>query len=221
MELIVLDGLDGSGKSTQIDLLEENLRQLGKKVKKISFPDYANESSALVKLYLSGAFGKDAYAVNAYAASSFYAVDRYASYKQFWQKDYEEGAVILAARYTTSNAIHQMGKLPKEEWDSYLAWLEEFEYEKLELPRPNIVLFLDMNPEISAKLISARYHGDESKRDIHEKNKAYLMECTKSARYAGEKLGFQMISCDDGENPYSIEQIQKKIMECIRKELKL
>ena len=163
----------------------------------------------------------DAYAVNAYAASSFYAVDRYASYKQFWQKDYEEGTVILAARYTTSNAIHQMGKLPKEEWDSYLAWLEEFEYEKLELPRPNIVLFLDMNPEISEKLISARYHGDESKRDIHEKNKAYLMECTKSARYAGEKLGFQMISCDDGENPYSIEQIQKKIMECIRKELKL
>ena len=190
-------------------------------LQKISFPDYANESSALVKLYLSGAFGKDAYAVNAYAASSFYAVDRYASYKQFWQKDYEEGTVILAARYTTSNAIHQMGKLPKEEWDSYLAWLEEFEYEKLELPRPNIVLFLDMIPEISVNLISARYHGDESIRDIHEKNKAFLMECTKSARYAGEKLGFQMISCDDGENPYSIEQIQKKIMECIRKELKL
>ncbi|HJB26883.1 MAG TPA: deoxynucleoside kinase [Firmicutes bacterium] len=221
MELIVLDGLDGSGKSTQIDLLEQNLRRLGKKVKKISFPDYANESSALVKLYLSGAFGNDAYAVNAYAASSFYAVDRYASYKQFWQKDYEQGTVILAARYTTSNAIHQMGKLPIEEWDAYLAWLEDYEYGKLGLPRPDVVLFLEMEPEISAKLISSRYHGDESKRDIHEKNRKYLLECTKSARYAGKKLGFQMISCDDGETPYSIEQIQQKIMECIRKELNL
>ncbi len=191
MELIVLDGLDGSGKSTQIDLLEQNLIALGKKVKKISFPDYANESSALVKLYLSGAFGEDAYAVNAYAASSFYAVDRYASYKQFWQKEYEQGTVILAARYTTSNAIHQMGKLPPQEWDTYLAWLEDYEYGKLGLPRPNAVLFLDMDPEISARLITSRYHGDESKRDIHEKNRQYLKECTKSARYAGEKLGFQ------------------------------
>lgn len=221
MELIVLDGLDGSGKSTQIELLEQNLRTLGKQVKMISFPDYANESSALVKLYLSGAFGTDAFSVNAYAASSFYAVDRYASYKQFWQKDYEEGTVMIAARYTTSNAIHQMSKLPRTEWDSYLAWLQDYEYNKLGLPRPNAVLFLDMEPEVSAKLISSRYHGDESKRDIHEKNKKYLQECTVSAHYAGEKLGFHMIACDDGEKPYPIAVIQQKIMECIRKELNL
>ena len=126
MSLIVLDGLDGSGKSTQLTRLDAYFRGNGTHYRQISFPDYEQPSSALVKQYLGGEFGGSPAAVNAYAASSFYAVDRYASYKKFWQRDYEEGTLILAARYTTSNAIHQMGKLPREEWDAYLTWLEHY-----------------------------------------------------------------------------------------------
>ena len=133
--LIVLDGLDGSGKTTQLDRLDGYFTQQRLHYKRISFPDYDRPSSALVKMYLGGEFGGSPDAVNAYAASSFYAVDRYASYKQCWQEDYEAGGVILAARYTTSNAIHQMVKLPKAQWDAYLHWLEDYEYHLLELPR--------------------------------------------------------------------------------------
>lgn len=132
--LVVIDGLDGSGKSTQLARLNEYLSAAGVSYKQISFPDYAQPSSALVKMYLAGELGGSADAVNAYAASSFYAVDRYASYKRFWQADYEAGALIVAARYATSNAIHQMAKLPPEEWDGYLAWLEDYEYRLLGCP---------------------------------------------------------------------------------------
>lgn len=131
---MVLDGLDGSGKSTQFERLGEYMQERGIHYKSISFPDYDQPSSALVKMYLGGEFGSSPDDVNAYAASSFYAVDRYASYKKFWQADYEGGALVLAARYTTSNAIHQMSKLPRERWDEYLAWLETYEYGLLGLP---------------------------------------------------------------------------------------
>lgn len=168
-QLVVLDGLDGSGKTTQLARLGGYLTGRGIHYRQISFPDYRNPSSSLVRMYLDGAFGSSPDAVGAYAASSFYAVDRYASYKQFWQPDYEAGALILAARYTTSNAIHQMGKLPKSEWDAYLRWLEDYEYGLLGLPRPDLVIFLDMPPEVSQTLLSGRYEGDEAKKDIHER----------------------------------------------------
>lgn len=212
--LIVIDGLDGSGKSTQFDIVKENLSQ-EYTVKAISFPEYDKPSSTLVKMYLSGEISENVADINAYAASSFYAVDRYVSYKKYWEQNYKNGELILASRYVTSNAIHQMSKLPESEWDSYLEWLQDYEYSKLELPRPNCVIFLDMPIEISQKLMSERYNGDESKKDIHESNITYLMTCRKTALYAAEKLGWHVVGCSDGDKPLPIKAINDKIMEII------
>ena len=136
MSLIVLEGLDGSGKGTQTRMLAQQLRACGVPVRTITFPNYDSPSSALVKMYLSGAFGKDADSVNAYAASSFYAVDRFASFRMDWQQDYEAGTLILADRYVTSNMVFQMGKLPREDWENFARWLDDFEYGKMGLPGP-------------------------------------------------------------------------------------
>ena len=214
-QLVVLDGLDGSGKTTQLARLGGYLTGRGIHYRQISFPDYRNPSSSLVRMYLDGAFGSSPDAVGAYAASSFYAVDRYASYKQFWQPDYEAGALILAARYTTSNAIHQMAKLPEGEWDAYLAWLEDYEYERLGLPRPDRVIFLDMPPHISQRLMTRRYAGDESKKDIHERDRAYLLSCRASALYAAGRLGWQVITCAEGEEPRAVEDITRELQHCL------
>ena len=216
-KLIVIDGLDGSGKSTQSDLVAQALRQQGKKVRQISFPDYQQPSSSLVKMYLSGVFSENPDDVNAYAAGSFYAVDRYASYKQFWEKDYREGSLILATRYATSNAIHQMGKLPRSEWENYLKWIEDFEYHKLGLPVPDLVIFLDMNRAVADRLLSQRYQGDESRKDIHEKNMAYLQHCRDTAGFAGGYWHWKKVDCDDGSMPLPLEQISAKILELIAK----
>ncbi|MGN1137531.1 MAG: dTMP kinase [Oscillospiraceae bacterium] len=212
--LIVIDGLDGSGKSTQFDIIKDKLSQYHT-VKAISFPEYDKPSSTLVKMYLSGEISENAADINAYAASSFYAVDRYVSYKKYWEKNYKNGELILASRYVTSNAIHQMSKLPESEWDAYLTWLEDYEYSKFGLPRPNCVIFLDMPIEISQKLMSGRYNGDESKKDIHESNIAYLKTCRKTALYAAEKLGWNVIGCSDGEEPLPIEEITQKLINVI------
>ena len=218
-KLIVIDGLDGSGKSTQIERVTEILSK-EYRVKTISFPDYANESSALVRMYLGGAFGDKPDDVNAYAASSFYAVDRYASYKLFWEQDYQADTVILAARYTTSNAIHQMSKLPKEEWDAYLAWLASYEYDKLGLPRPNGVIFLNMSKEASDRLLLKRYGGDESKKDVHERDQKYQSDCRTAAEYAAKKDGWTLIECCKGEEILPIETITEKILEAVEGFLK-
>lgn len=205
--LVVLEGLDGSGKSTQYELLQKFLGENNVDFKAISFPDYDKPSSALVKMYLGGEFSKNAADINAYAASSFYAVDRYASYKLYWEKEYNDGKFILAARYVTSNAIYQMVKLPEDKWDEYLDWLSEYEYEKLQLPKPDKVIFLDMPVEVSQKLLSGRYDGDESKKDIHEVNVDFLNACRKAALFTAKKQGWVVIPCSDGENPFSIESI--------------
>ncbi|HIT93928.1 MAG TPA: deoxynucleoside kinase [Candidatus Faecivivens stercoripullorum] len=214
-KLIVIDGLDGSGKSTQTDLVAKALAEQGIKVRQISFPDYKEPSSALVKMYLSGVFSENPDDVNAYAAGSFYAVDRYASYKQFWEKDYQDGALILATRYATSNAIHQMGKLPRNQWEDYLHWIEDFEYSKLGLPAPDLVIFLDMNRAVADRLLSERYAGDESKRDIHEKNMAYLQHCRETAEFAGQYWGWKKVCCDDGNAPRPVEEITGQILQLI------
>ncbi|MGN0689194.1 MAG: dTMP kinase, partial [Oscillospiraceae bacterium] len=180
-KLIVIDGLDGSGKSTQFELLKKILSDRGISVRAISFPEYDKPSSALVKMYLNGEFSNNAEDINAYAASSFYAVDRYASYKLYWENDYKSGSIILASRYVSSNAIHQMVKLPESEWDSYLQWLIDYEYNKMAIPKADKVIFLDMPVEISQKLLSQRYNGDENRKDIHESNTKYLHNCRKSA----------------------------------------
>lgn len=216
--LIVIEGLDGSGKATQTALLEQALQKQGHTVKHVSFPDYEEPSSALVKMYLGGDFGTDPQSVNAYAASSFYAVDRYASYKRFWQADYEAGAVILADRYVTSNAIYQMVKLPKEEWKPYLAWLCDYEYEKLGLPRPDDVIYLDMPPEVSQKLLSHRYSGDDSKKDIHESHLAFLQQCRGAACFAAGEWGWHHVSCAENGEPRSVESIAQELRGLILKE---
>lgn len=210
--LVVLDGLDGSGKSTQLDRLDAYLARCGASYKRICFPDYAQPSSALVKLYLSGAFGESPDDVGAYAASSFYAVDRYASYKMFWHDDYRADTLILAARYTTSNAIHQMPKLPRGQWDDYLAWLEDYEYGRLGLPRPDAVIFLDMPPQAAQRLLSRRYAGDESRRDIHERDAAYLCQCREAALYAADKLGWRVVPCAADGEPLPEEAITAALL---------
>lgn len=216
--LAVIDGLDGSGKTTQFDRLSEYLDNRGTSYRRICFPDYGEPSSALVKMYLAGEFGGSADAVNAYAASSFYAVDRYASYKRFWEEDYLAGRLILAARYTTSNAIHQMAKLPREEWDGYLAWLEDYEYEKLGLPRPTAVAFLDMPTEVSQRLLSHRYAGDESRKDIHERDLAYLRRCRETALYAAERLGWEVVNCARDGAPLPAEEITAHLIQLIERD---
>ncbi len=216
-KLIVIEGLDGSGKSTQINLLAEEVKRRGLQYKQIKLPNYDGDSSALVKMYLAGTFGKNPEDVNAYAASAFYAVDRFASFKTIWKDEYENGSVILADRYTTSNAYHQMIKQPRENWDAYIEWLEDFEYNKIGIPKPDLVIYLDMPVEISQKLMTSRYEGNESKKDVHEANVAYLNACREAAAYASERMGWVRIACSDGENARSIEAIAEDIRTSIER----
>lgn len=218
-KLIVIDGLDGSGKSTQAKRLYDTLAAAGKRVKLISFPDYEKSSSALVRMYLAGEFSQNADDVNAYAASSFYAVDRYASYMKYWRDFYESGGLVIATRYVSSNAIHQMEKLPREEWDGFLSWLADYEYEKLGLPRPDRILFLDMPRDAADKLIENRYGGDESKKDIHEKNRKYLEQCERTAAYAAKNEGWTVIPCAQDGVPRPQEDIAEEILTVLNKEL--
>jgi len=220
-KLISIEGLDGSGKATQTKLLCSNLSERGIQLRHVSFPDYAEPSSALAKMYLNGEFGSDPNEVNAYAASSFYSVDRYASYQRFWKKDYQNGALIVADRYTTSNIVFQLSKLPKSQWDRFIQWLEDYEYCKLGLPRPDLTIYLDMPAEASQKLLINRYHGEESKRDIHESNTPYLRACAESAAYAVKQLNWKVINCADGENPRTVEEIHTDVINTITEELPL
>ena len=218
-KLIIIEGLDGSGKSTQVKLLEEYFKAKNIDYKKIKLPDYDNPSSTLVKLYLGGEFGKSADDVNAYAAGAFYAVDRFASYKLNWGSDYENGTVILADRYATSNSIYQMEKISEDEWDSYLEWSADFEYNKIGIPSPDAVIYLDMPVEISQRLMTSRYNGDEGKKDVHEVNVEFLKKCRKSALYTANKQGWKVVECSDGENPLSIDRIHKEIIKIVEEEL--
>jgi dTMP kinase len=196
-KLIVIEGLDGSGKATQADILSQKFASENVDFLHVSFPDYDEPSSVLVKMYLDSYFGSKPEDVNAFAASSFYAVDRFASFVRRWKKDYEQGRVILADRYTTSNAIYQLSKLPKVCWGDYLNWLCDYEYDKLLLPRPDLTIYLDVPLKMSQKLILDRYKGELSKRDIHEKNVDFLSSCRESAFFSGKRLGWEFINCCD------------------------
>ncbi|MGN1479708.1 MAG: dTMP kinase [Acutalibacteraceae bacterium] len=217
-KLIVIEGLDGSGKSTQIELLKDFILSNNISVRKIKLPDYESDSSVLVRMYLNGDFGKQAQDVNAYAASSFYAVDRFANYKLKWKDDYDSGKIILADRYTTSNAYHQATKLPESEWKHYFNWLEDFEYIKLGLPKPDAVIYLDMPIDISQAMMSGRYSGDESKKDIHEADTEYLHQCRKAALAAAKEMKWHYINCAaDEHTPRSIGSINEEIKKLITK----
>lgn len=211
-KLIVIEGLDGSGKGTQAGLLVKNLEARGQRVRKVSFPDYASDSSALVKMYLSGQFGSDPSDVNAYAASTFYAVDRFASFKRDWGKFYADGGIVIADRYTTSNAVHQCSKLPEDQWDSFLSWLFDFEYRLMGIPTPDAVVYLSVEPAVSQTLMTGRYHGDEGKKDIHEGNLRYLHRSREAAEYCCEKLGWKKIECCQNGAMRSIDSIQQEIL---------
>lgn len=215
-KLIVIDGLDGSGKATQTGELCRRLSGDGYKARTLSFPDYESDGSAAVRMYLGGQLGSSPDDVNAYAASSFYAVDRVVSYLNSWGKDYQTYDYIIADRYVTSNIIHQMAKLEGAERDDYIAWLYDYEYRRLGIPEPDAVIFLDVDPAISQKLMSGRYHGDEGKKDIHESNVRYLMSCRESAAYAIEKLGWTVIRCDDGEQMRSVDDIADELYALIK-----
>ena len=210
-KLIVIDGLDGSGKATTADLVVNELNKNNIKAIKISFPDYNSDSSALVKMYLNGEFGKNPNDVNAYTASTFYAVDRFASYKKNWKEKYENGYVIICDRYTTSNIIHQMSKLCDSEKQDYIDWLYDLEYNKLKLPRPDKVMYLDMSPVASQKLMLGRYKGDENKKDIHENNLDYLKKCRENALLAAKMLGWNIINMSKDDIPCTIEENFKKV----------
>ena len=219
-KLIIFEGLDGSGKGTQTALTAQKLAARGVDLRQITFPDYASESSALVKLYLAGAFGQKPDDVNAYAASSFFAVDRYASYKTGWCAIYRDGALVLPDRYTTSNAVHQCSKLPPAQWDGFLNWLFDFEYHKIGIPAPDAVVYLAVDPEVSQRLLAARYHGDDSKKDIQEKDLDYLARSRAAAEYCAKALGWKRIDCTadgpQGKTMRTVEQINDEILAYLR-----
>ena len=210
--LIVIEGTDGSGKSTQFSRLCQRAEQEGHPFRRLVFPQYQEESSALIRMYLAGEFGQRPGDVNAYAASAFYAVDRYASWKKVWQDWYEGGGLVLADRYTTSNAVHQASKLPKEERGEYLRWLSDFEYRRLGLPEPDLVIYLDLPTERSVEMLRQREAATQTKGDIHETDSAYLAACREAALEAIEVYGWKRISCLDETGALrSIESIHDEV----------
>ena len=192
-KLIVLEGIDGSGKSAQYRRLCARMENDGIAYNHIVFPRYDKESSALIRMYLSGQFGENPGDVNAYAASTFYAVDRYASYRTDWGEIYEKGGIILSDRYTTSNAVHQGSKLPDDQLPAFFDWLQDLEYEKLGLPKPDLVIYLDVDLETSLARMRRRQQKTHTSADIHEKDKDYLSRCLHTAEMAAEHYGWTRI----------------------------
>ena len=210
-KLIVIEGTDGSGKSTQFRMLTEHLQQAGTQFKKIVFPRYSEDSSALIRMYLGGQFGARPSDVSAYAASTFYGVDRYASYKMDWGKYYEEGGLVLSDRYTTSNAVHQTSKEPPEKQADFLNWLYDFEYDKLGLPCPDLVVYLDVPTDFTEKLLRSREQSTNTKADIHEQDTAYLATCRQIGRLAANHYGWRIIDCVRDGKMRTMEDIHEEI----------
>lgn len=216
-KLIIIEAGDGSGKATQTKALYEHLVRDGQCVHRIEFPDYASDSSMLVRMYLRGDFGGHAEDVNAYAASTFFAVDRYASFRMKWKKYYEAGDIILADRYTTSNMVHQAVKITDaKERETFLDWLWDFEFCKLGLPVPDKVVFLDMAPEVADRLIAARAAETLTKKDIHERDTDYLHRCHAAYEDLTKKYGWTRVACSENGEPRSIEAIHEDVYRAVR-----
>ena len=210
-KLIVIEGTDGSGKSTQFRLLTDRLESEQVKFQKLVFPQYSEPSSALIRMYLGGEFGKSPSDVNAYAASAFYSVDRYASYRKVWGKWYEEGGLVVSDRYTTSNAVHQTSKEPEDKQEDFLNWLYDFEYDKLGLPRPDLVIYLDVPTDFTEKMLRHRESETNTHADIHEQDMQYLATCRRMGRAAAEHYGWTVIRCVRDGAMRSMEDIHEEI----------
>ncbi len=216
-KLIVLEGTDGSGKSTQFALLKKRLEEEGTVFHTLVFPRYNEPSSSLIRMYLNGAFGSEPGDVNAYAASIFYAVDRYASYRMDWKNWYEQGGLILSDRYTTSNAVHQGAKLSDGERPGFYRWLCELEYEKMGLPKPDLVLYLDMPTELTETLMRKRETDTHTHADIHEKDLDYLKHCRRTGLEAARALGWRVLSCGKDGKVRSIEEIHEELYRIVKR----
>ncbi|MBR5314663.1 MAG: thymidylate kinase [Clostridia bacterium] len=213
-KFIAIDGLDGSGKETQSKQLVKYLTEKGKKVRLLSFPTYDGKGSTFVDMYLKGELGKNPEDTNAYASSVFFAMDRYYSFRTDWSKDYsDDDTYIIANRYTSANAVHQLSKLPREMWDEFLSWLWDFEFKKIGLPCPDKVIYLEMKPEVSMALINSRSEQTGRVKDIHESDSNHLINSYQAALYSSEKLGWDIIHCcDENNNLKSIEEIFSDIL---------
>jgi len=218
-KLIVIEGSDSSGKATQVKILFDKLKSLNMNVKKVEFPDYKSDSSALVKMYLNGEFGKNADEINPYAASTFYSVDRFASYQTQWKSFYENGGIVLADRYTTSNMVHQASKIKdKNEKKIFLAWLWDLELVKFGLPVPDKVIFLDMPPEFSVKLMEQRknkFTGKKEK-DIHENNFEYLMNSYNNACGIANSYNWVKINCISKQKVRTVDKIHEEVYNSVK-----
>ena len=216
-KLIVIEGTDGSGKSTQFKRLTDRLQAQGTAFKRLVFPRYAEPSSALIRMYLGGEFGTRASDVNSYAASAFYAVDRYASFKQDWGQWYTSGGLVLSDRYTTSNAVHQASKERPEDRAEYLRWLYEFEYDRLGLPRPDLTIYLDVPTDFTQRLMRQREQALGTQADIHEQDMEYLATCRESGRAAAAFYGWTVIDCVKDGAMRSIDDIHEEIFAHVAK----
>lgn len=222
--LIAIEANDGAGKATQSQLLYDFLREKGVKVRKISFPDYDSKSSELAKMYLNGEFGTNSQDVSAYAASVFFACDRFASYRTKWKDFYEEGGVIISDRYTTSNIAHQAQKIEGyEDRIQFAAWLKEFEYEIMGIPKPDLVIYLDILPEISLRTIAKRSNKiDQSDvKDIHERDFEHIQKAYDIAHELMENEGWHCVKCYEGKDYRPQEEIRDDILEIIGKQYDL
>ena len=210
-KLIVFEGTDGSGKSTQFELLAKRLEAEQIRFQRLRFPQYEEPSSALIRMYLGGAFGDDPEAVNAYAASTFYAVDRYASYQRVWKDYYQGGGLVVSDRYTTSNAVHQGSKVPEGERAEFFRWLYDLEYDRMGLPRPDLVVLLDMPVELSEQLMRKREQSTGTHADIHERDEDYLKKCRDVALHAAKYYGWRTVSCAKDGAIRGVEDIHELI----------
>ena len=221
-KLFVIDGTDGSGKQTQFQKLQERLTKEGISYKTVSFPNYDSPSSSLVKMYLSGEFGEHAKDVSPYIASTFYAADRYATFKKGLEKYYEDGGIILADRYTTANMVHQAGKIADEkEREKFLDWLWDFEFNLYGLPVPTKAFFLNMPPDFAMKLMENRENKftHETKKDIHERDKSHIIDSYNAACGLVDKYDWYEVKCVKDGKIRSIEDIHDEIFEELKKYL--
>lgn len=214
-KLVVLEGADGSGKQTQAGILAERLRGEGRRVKEISFPRYGNPMAAPVEGFLRGDLG-DIADVNPYAASLPYTVDQWASVRQEWGQAYESGAIVVADRYCTSNVLHQGSRLDGEERDGFIAWLKDLVYGKFEIPEPDIVLYLHLDPDVAERTLASRTGKEGVQHDILERDAAYQRRCRIVALDIAEKEGWRVVQCTEGGALLSMEAIHEKIMAEVR-----